>query len=82
MKIKKKIFIYYINKMCGCSGNKRNQIMMNFNRQRQMLLNRQKQANIIKKKQALAKQILNINKINSFKLLNSKLSKSSKLKSR
>ena len=70
--------------MCGCSGNKRNQAIMNFMRQRQISLNRQKQANIVKQKQALANQILNINRgrVNSFRLLNSKLPKSSKLKSR
>jgi hypothetical protein len=68
--------------MCGCSGNKKNQAIMNFMKQRQILLNRQKQANIVKQKQALANQILNINRINSFRLLNSNLPKSSKFKSR
>ena len=60
--------------MCGCSGNKKGQVMMtNIIRERQMLLNRirqfnsNRQANIIKQKQALANNILKFRKPLQFK---------------
>ena len=60
--------------MCGCSRNKKGQIMMtNIIRERQMVLSRirqfnnNRQANIIKQKQALANNILKFRKPLQFK---------------